>query len=649
MPDRTQYLSGVVNLAMLGAGTDALPRDNVHALRRGVAMGGHLQLMEPGTYAIDQQVIGASDVTIELGAGVILDALDMSTNCITATGKDGFRLCGDGVIRCVAASAPSFTSCTGLSIDIRVEDASGNAIPPVLSDCAVAAPQVFGSGSEAAVTPFTALSLEPAGDSRFAAAYQTSASGATATAAIAIGDLVASNNGPQFWAEFLSGGALEVGDSYAVTGSRVSGSSAGSFSDQVASMLASSVSRSGRIALICSGANDLDAGISAAVMAAALWAKVGALIAAGIRVALCLEPPRKGSSWTTAIQAEWALYVAEQYAIRARYPEMVRLIDFITPVMNGAGTVTEHTSGLWEGPYYDNTHPRYLAGFLWAQAIVDGLGDWIFPGSFTRFLAADAALSTNLLNDPGMTGTDGTPGNSMTGDTPTNWTVTRSATNSWTNCYVWGESHKTHAVSTAYSVGDRVSSLTEPDYDYLCIAAGTSHSSPGAMSQTLFATTADDGGGGTLVWLTVPKFDGFDGLRCILAYGLGSVDNTRLLIRQDVGLSGAGLAVGDVVRGSIYVAALLPTYGFQLDLRATTAGGSLTKVKSAIGLGQQYPNTFMVDEYPMKGKIFTPKDDGEAGFVIPATTDNLRLEFSSNSRNGYTQAVLVTTPVLQEA
>lgn len=125
MTDRTQYLGGAVNLNMLGAGSDARARDNVHALRRGVEMGGHLAIMEPGTYTIDQQIVMASDVTIEIGAGVTLDASTMPIPCLVATSKSNVRLTGDGKILCVAASVPTFTNCTGLEVSVRIEDASG--------------------------------------------------------------------------------------------------------------------------------------------------------------------------------------------------------------------------------------------------------------------------------------------------------------------------------------------------------------------------------------------------------------------------------------------------------------------------------------------------------------------------------------------
>lgn len=87
-----------------------------------------VELMNPGTYKIDGALAMYSDTTLVLGPGVILDASSLSVPCITATSKSNIQLCGDGKILCVAASAPSFTSCTGLGVSVRIESADGSAL-----------------------------------------------------------------------------------------------------------------------------------------------------------------------------------------------------------------------------------------------------------------------------------------------------------------------------------------------------------------------------------------------------------------------------------------------------------------------------------------------------------------------------------------
>jgi hypothetical protein len=66
-----------------------------------------------------------SNCTVMLGAGVIVDASTMTSPCFTATSKSNIRICGDGKIVCAAGSVPSFTSVTGLTVDVRIEDSSG--------------------------------------------------------------------------------------------------------------------------------------------------------------------------------------------------------------------------------------------------------------------------------------------------------------------------------------------------------------------------------------------------------------------------------------------------------------------------------------------------------------------------------------------
>lgn len=94
------------------------------------ASGGTVTIDEPGTYYLTTAQAIPSNCTITLGNGVILDASYMSTPCFTATSKSNIRICGDGKILCVAASVPSFTTCIGLDVSVRIEDASGTRMVP---------------------------------------------------------------------------------------------------------------------------------------------------------------------------------------------------------------------------------------------------------------------------------------------------------------------------------------------------------------------------------------------------------------------------------------------------------------------------------------------------------------------------------------
>lgn len=107
-------------LSQLGLTAGASGTVNALRLQEQLTLGGFLSLTLPGTYRLTTACIMASDTTLELGPGVILDASSMSVPCITATSKSYVRLCGDGVIRCSAASVPSFTNCTSSSISVEI-------------------------------------------------------------------------------------------------------------------------------------------------------------------------------------------------------------------------------------------------------------------------------------------------------------------------------------------------------------------------------------------------------------------------------------------------------------------------------------------------------------------------------------------------
>ena len=106
-----------------------------------IALGGTNVLSRPGTYTLSSQQSIPSNCTIELGAGVTLDASAMTVPCFTATSKSNIRLCGDGKIVCAAASVPTFTACINTNVSVRIEDSSGSGLAAI------------GGGAEITVNP----------------------------------------------------------------------------------------------------------------------------------------------------------------------------------------------------------------------------------------------------------------------------------------------------------------------------------------------------------------------------------------------------------------------------------------------------------------------------------------------------------------
>ena len=90
----------------------------------------HVKLDIPGTYYINSGLSIPSSTVLEICSGVTLRAHSSFTGVlITSTSTSNVKLTGDGVIVCTAATAPTFTSVTGLTVDARIEDSSGTPLP----------------------------------------------------------------------------------------------------------------------------------------------------------------------------------------------------------------------------------------------------------------------------------------------------------------------------------------------------------------------------------------------------------------------------------------------------------------------------------------------------------------------------------------
>ena len=467
----------------------------------------------------------------------------------------------------------------------------------------------------------SSISLKTVGDSRFDGSTIT-ATAANSTIALNIGDLVKINSGPHVWAEYLSGGAVRLEEDYAVLGTKTA-----LLAGQID--LATATGSANEVIAILSSANDRAVApvVPSDETIANIDAAVSQITGTGRRALVCLEPPQRGSYWTGIMPAEWTKTIAAQRAIVAKKASMVRAADFATPVLAGNGSV--FAAGSVMDPYYDVVHPKLTGGIQWGQAMLDGLGDWVAPFALKQKLGE--VIVGNAVTNPEMAGSSGT---GVGGSSVDSWTVARAASNSWTATAPWGADALLWASSTAYALGDRFSVPGVDACDFLVTTAGTSGATAPTWVTTLFGTTTD----GTAVVTAIPKFYDFDGSRGVTVWGLGSATNTRATVAQDIDIATAGLAVGDIVEGSIFHSSLLHWYGFQLEIQAMAG---TTKIKSAIGLCASYANVPSL--YPgVSGKIITPK------LEIPETTTAIRFRVHLLSRTGFNQMHVLTKPVLRK-
>lgn len=88
----------------------------------------------PETVLVSSTLAMDDDSTLEIGPGVTLEAATgFSGVLVSATSKSNVKITGDGRIVCTASTAPTFTSCTNVTIDVRIEDDDGEYLPPIVS------------------------------------------------------------------------------------------------------------------------------------------------------------------------------------------------------------------------------------------------------------------------------------------------------------------------------------------------------------------------------------------------------------------------------------------------------------------------------------------------------------------------------------
>ena len=106
------------------------------ALNACQSSGGKVVVNDPGTYEFSTALTMYGNTTIEVGPGATLSpTAAVSTACIVSTSTSNVKLTGDGVIVCTASTAPTFTSVSGLTVEVRIEDSSGNAVSHVETSC----------------------------------------------------------------------------------------------------------------------------------------------------------------------------------------------------------------------------------------------------------------------------------------------------------------------------------------------------------------------------------------------------------------------------------------------------------------------------------------------------------------------------------
>lgn len=106
------------------------PSELTDALGDSLAITGLISIVtETGvaeTVSISSTLTMASNSTLYLGPGITLQAATgFSGVLLSSTSTSNVRLTGDGVIVCTAGTAPTFTSVSGLSVDVRIEDENG--------------------------------------------------------------------------------------------------------------------------------------------------------------------------------------------------------------------------------------------------------------------------------------------------------------------------------------------------------------------------------------------------------------------------------------------------------------------------------------------------------------------------------------------
>jgi lysophospholipase L1-like esterase len=394
-PTSNRFMSGVVDLAALGADKNASSLQIRNAFAAGIARGGHLLLSDPGTYVLTDQIsIANNNVTIELGAGVTLDASSMAVPCFTASARSNIALIGDGRIVCTAAGAPTFTTVDNLQYSVRVESSAGVALT---------------SGPWKEETNIYGESTAFLGDSIIGTSY-TEPSGV---------NLARENiNGFAFWVKAFLQGRLS-----ATINAGVSGALSSAVVNQVPACINAGVS----VAFEMCGINDISQDIPVATVLQnkkIIWRK---LSEAGVRVfALPVLP----------INSALAAYTT------ARYQNILRLNDLIKNACAQDGTATfvpifqnvvdpaSATGNARSGYLHDNLHPSVIGSIEIGRAIAQSS---VVSSAFAQYdlkssLMQEWASGTNyptFIANGLMSGAGGTIGTGVTGTVPTNWDVSR--------------------------------------------------------------------------------------------------------------------------------------------------------------------------------------------------------------------------------
>lgn len=478
------------------------------------------------------------------------------------------------------------------------------------------------------------------GDSRLANGMDDSASAAAAAAngaltQISEGDAYTSWGGPQYIAQFLAAGLVDVQD-YAVLGSRiypVLGRTDDVLTNQYPSAMASTDAFV--LGTLLGSANDRAAApVNAVADTLNAYAQiVRGWCKSGRRLEIVIEPPQRGAYWPANAPADWSKLVALQRQLAVEFPDLISLVD-TSGLAVGVGVVYPLSDV--KDPYYDDVHPKFRGAYLIGKGLHDGrvAKGWLPQNPVRAAINAwSARIAGNKATNPQMTGSVAGIGG---GTGPTGWSVARTASNSWDKSYVVKGVPVAHTTATAFAAGDVVMSAAYPDYNYLCVVAGTTAGSIPALSQTAFATTVD----GTSTWLTLPKCDDLYGVNAVLLHGVGTADNTRGVVQQDVALASTGFAVGDRIEASVFLAALRGFYGAQIELQAMTG---TTKIRSTFGMLAGYMDTSAVVADGTVGKLSTC-----TAFVIPPGTDTIRIKAQAYSKNGRTAGLLFAAPELRK-
>lgn len=462
------------------------------------------------------------------------------------------------------------------------------------------------------------LVLKLCGDSRFGGGQGLEDTG-NAVIGLAVGDTTNNINGPQWWAEYFSGGAISV-INYSVIGTRVQAI----LDSQLPQALASG-NPANEVIAVFTTANDRSVVpvTPTADILNALNKVYQQVLASGRRLLIMHEPPARTSYWTGSAPDAWAQIVMLQKRFAAANPGLVKIADCITPVISGTGAARAQNTT--QDPYYDMVHPAATTAALWGKAMITALDTWLNPFTRQFNLAADQTAPNAIVN-AALTGTGGT---TFAGNAPTSWTINRGAANSWDGTTAWSADIVPRANSVAYAVGTRLS-VPGAAFDYIVTVAGTTGASAPTFNNTLLAATTD----GTATLLTIPQFRALDGVAGTMIYGANTANNTTGFMQQDIDMASNGFAVGDTVVGSWWHAGLNMWASMQAELRAMTG---TTKIVSNFGLSAKYANVpaALPEIY---GLIKTPP------MVIPPGANKLRLLFTAFSRSTFNSFHILSTP-----